>query len=187
MSMRLLKTATLIVATAVSAIAYEPVSCKRNDTQDLSKAQHITASITDGDNFCTMLTGYGVKSVAGNEGCSEAYCQGKIVDDGHPMSSGYILSSHFEKTDSYMQITGCINSAVWAQDPDDDGGQMDSQGWPFHCVGYPKFVSQIEPATNTFCIRCCDKDDNVDCNTSKSTLGCPVVIPGRYEMSDGSP
>lgn len=176
MSMRLLKTATLIVATAVSAIAGDPVTCTRNDTQDISKAQHITASITDGDNFCTMLTGYGVKNVASNEGCGEAYCQGKIVAGGHPMPPGYILSSNFEKTEHYTQITGCINSAVWAQDPLDDGGQMDSHGWSYSCVGYPKFVSLIEPATNTFCIRCCDKDDNADCNTSKKNTSLVSML-----------
>ncbi|KAG9320226.1 hypothetical protein KVV02_005145 [Mortierella alpina] len=182
----LVKTILLLVAAAAPAFAYEPVTCTRNDTQDLSKAVHITASITDADNFCTMMTGYGVNPVAPNEGCGEVYCQGKIVADSHPMPKGYILSSHYVKNTSYVQITGCIDSSVWGQDPRDDGGQMDSHGWPFKCQGYPKFVSLIEPATNTFCIRCCDKDDNVDCNTSISTKGCWNVIPGVYTMADGS-
>ncbi|KAG0010123.1 hypothetical protein BGZ82_003674, partial [Podila clonocystis] len=81
-----------------------------------------------------MLTGYGVPSIASYEGCSESYCQGKIVDDGHPMPKGYILSSHYEMSDSYVQITGCINSSVWAQNSDDNGGQIDSHAWPFHCA-----------------------------------------------------
>ncbi|KAK3839461.1 MAG: hypothetical protein JOS17DRAFT_671351, partial [Linnemannia elongata] len=70
---------------------------------------------------------------------------------GHSMSPGYILSTHLEVTNSCKQITG-INSVVWAQSPDDGGGQIDSQGWPFHCAGYAKFVSLIEPSKNTFCI-----------------------------------
>ena len=118
--MRLLRIAALFVAIVASVIAYEPIDCIRNDTQDLIKAKHITVSIMDGDNFCTMLTGYGITDVSSHEGCGEVYCQGELVADGHPMPPGYILSSNFEKTDSYAQITGCINSAVWAQDPDDD-------------------------------------------------------------------
>ncbi|KAG0196315.1 hypothetical protein BGX28_010302 [Mortierella sp. GBA30] len=182
----LLKILLLLVTVAVPVFAYEPVDCKRNDTQNLHKAKHITVSITDADNFCTMLTGYGVNQVASHEGCGEVYCLGEIVDDGHPMPEGYILSSHFHKTDTYVQVTGCINSAVWAQDPDDDGGQMDSHGWPFHCKNYEKFVSLLEPSTNTFCVRCCATDDNTDCNTSHSTKGCSTVIPGKYEMPDGT-
>ncbi|KAF9956519.1 hypothetical protein BGZ70_009852 [Mortierella alpina] len=183
----LLKTLLLLAAVAVPALAYEPVNCKRNDTQNLKKAKHITVAITDENNFCTMLTGYGVDDVASHEGCAEVYCQGEVVDDGHPMPEGYILSSHFEKTDTYVQITGCINSEVWKHNPDDDGGQMDSHGWPFHCKNYQKFVSLLEPSTNTYCVRCCDKDDNTDCDTSHSTAGCSKVIPGKYEMKDGSP
>ena len=94
----------LLVAVAVPALAYEPVNCKRNDTQNLKKAKHITVAITDENNFCTMLTGYGVKDVASNEGCAEVYCQGELVADGHPMPEGYILSSHFEKTDTYVEL-----------------------------------------------------------------------------------
>ncbi|KAF9274708.1 hypothetical protein BGZ68_000422 [Mortierella alpina] len=183
----LLKTLLLLAAVAAPALAYEPVDCKRNDTQNLKKAKHITVAITDENNFCTMLTGYGVKDVASHEGCAEVYCHGEVVDDGHPMPEGYILSSHFEQTDHYVQITGCMNSAVWGQHPKDDGGQMDSHGWPFHCKNYKKFVSLLEPSTNTYCVRCCDKDDNSDCDTSHSTGGCSRVVPGKYEMKDGSP
>ncbi|KAG0197901.1 hypothetical protein BGX28_008621 [Mortierella sp. GBA30] len=182
----LLKAALFLVAVAAPAFAYETITCTRNDTQDISKAQHITASITDANNFCTMMTGYSVRPVAPNEGCGEVYCQGALQNDGHPMPKGYILSSHYFKNETYVQVTGCIDSSVWAQDPNDEGGQMDSHGWPFKCAGYKKFVSLIEPQTNTFCIRCCANDDNVDCNTSISTKGCWNVIPGDYTMADGT-
>ncbi|CAO3570299.1 unnamed protein product [Mortierella alpina] len=181
-----LKKALLLVAAAAPLISGEKLTCTRNDTQVLKDAKHITASITDANNFCTMLTGYGVKPVAENEGCGEVYCHGEVKDDGHPMPEGYILSSNYLKTPDYVQITGCINSSVWAQDPLDDGGQMDSHGWPFHCAGYKKFVSLLEPSTNTFCLRCCVEKENVHCNTSISTHGCYNVIPGNYTMADGS-
>ncbi|KAF9953664.1 hypothetical protein BGZ72_005242 [Mortierella alpina] len=181
-----LKKALLLVAAAAPLISGEKLTCTRNDTQILKDAKHITASITDANNFCTMLTGYGVKPVAENEGCGEVYCYGEVKDDGHPMPEGYILSSNYLKTPDYVQITGCMNSTVWAQDPLDDGGQMDSHGWPFHCAGYKKFVSLLEPSTNTFCLRCCVEKENVHCNTSISTHGCYNVIPGNYTMADGS-
>ncbi|KAF9287043.1 hypothetical protein BGZ68_002311 [Mortierella alpina] len=184
-----LKQALLLVAVAAPLISGEKLTCTRNDTQILKDAKHITASITDANNFCTMLTGYGVKPVAENEGCGEVYCYGEVKDDGHPMPEGYILSSNYLKTPDYVQITGCIDSSVWAQDPLDDGGQMDSHGWPFHCAGYKKFVSLLEPSTNTFCLRCCVEKENVHCNTitppastipSRATpTTTPLVIPPK--------
>ncbi|KAG0333995.1 hypothetical protein BG004_000600 [Podila humilis] len=170
-----------MAATPVAVLAYEPVTCT-----PINKTRSIIASIDDASNFCTFMTGYGVDPVAPNEGCAGVYCHGKVKNGAQPMPKGYILSSNYAKNTSYVQVTGCIDSSVWAQNPLDDGGQMDSHGWPYSCQGWAKFVSLIEPATNTYCIRCCDKDDNVDCNTSISTKGCWNVIPGQYTMADGS-
>ncbi|KAF9921117.1 hypothetical protein FBU30_008894 [Linnemannia zychae] len=168
---------------AAPVLAYEPVTCTtKNQTQP------IITSIDSADQFCTFMTGYGVAPVAPNEGCGAVYCYGQQKNGGLKMPDGYILSTNYLKNDTaqYVQVTGCINSAVWAQDPLDDGGQMDSHGWPYSCAGYKKFVSLLEPATNTFCIRCCMSTDNSDCNTSISTKGCWNVIPGVYTMADGS-
>ncbi|KAG0299150.1 hypothetical protein BGZ98_010296 [Dissophora globulifera] len=102
------------------------------------------------------------------------------------MPAGYILSANYLVSTNFTQVTGCIDSSKWGQNPTDDGGQMDSHGWPYSCVGFKKFVSLIEPATNTYCLRCCNADNNIDCNTSISTKGCWNVIPGTYAMADGS-
>ncbi|KAF9409116.1 hypothetical protein BGZ94_002076 [Podila epigama] len=166
---------------AAPVLAYEPVTCT-----PINKTRSIITSIDSADSFCTMLTGYGVKPVAPNEGCAGVYCHGPVKNGAQPMPPGYILSSNFVKNTSYVQVTGCLNSTVWAQDPFDDGGQMDSHGWPYSCQGWAKFVSLIEPRSNTYCIRCCDKDNNVDCDTSHSTKGCWTVVPGKYTMADGS-
>ncbi len=157
-----MKTVLLLAALAAPALAYEPVTCQKNATQN------IVTSVTSATEFCTMLTGYGVTPVAPNEGCASVYCYGPASKLGPPMPKGYILSANYAINTTYVQVTGCIDSSVWAQNPTDEGGQMDSHGWPYSCVGYKKFVSLIEPATNTFCLRCCANDDNVDCNTSKS-------------------
>ncbi|KAG0358166.1 hypothetical protein BG005_002637 [Podila minutissima] len=177
----LIKTLLVLVAMAAPALAYEPVTCT-----PINKTRSIIASVDSADNFCTFMTGYGVDPVAPNEGCAGVYCHGTVKNGAQPMPKGYILSTNYLKNATYVQVTGCIDSSVWAQNPLDDGGQMDSHGWPYSCQGWAKFVSLIEPATNTFCIRCCDKDNNVDCNTSISTKGCWNVIPGQYTMADGT-
>ncbi|KAF9374806.1 hypothetical protein CPC16_001061 [Podila verticillata] len=177
----LIKTLLVLVAMAAPALAYEPVTCT-----PINSTRSIIASIDDANDFCTFMTGYGVNPVAPNEGCAGVYCQGKVKNGAQAMPAGYILSSNYAKNTSYVQVTGCIDSSVWAQNPQDEGGQMDSHGWPYSCQGWAKFVSLIEPATNTFCIRCCDADNNVDCNTSISTKGCWNVVPGLYTMADGS-
>ncbi|KAF9090350.1 hypothetical protein BGX29_011527 [Mortierella sp. GBA35] len=171
-----------ILASPLLVSAYEPVTCAKNATQN------IVTSITSADAFCTMMTGYGVTPVAPNEGCASVYCHGPASKLGPPMPKGYILSANYavSPNNTYVQVTGCIDSSVWGQNPTDEGGQMDSHGWPYSCQGWKKFVSLIEPATNTFCIRCCSEDNNVDCNTSISTKGCWNVVPGLYQMADGS-
>jgi len=179
------KTTLLLAALAAApaVLALEPVTCS-----PINATRSIITSIDSADQFCTFLTGYGVRPVAPNEGCGGVYCQGAVKSGGQPMPKGYILSSNYARNDTnqYVQVTGCIDSSVWAQDPTDEGGQMDSNGWPYSCTGYNKFVSLIEPATNTFCIRCCMASDNSDCNTSISTHGCWNVVPGLYTMPDGS-
>lgn len=171
-----------VLAAPMLVSAYEPITCTKNATQN------IITSITSADEFCTMLPGYGVYPVAPNEGCASVYCYGAASKLGPPMPKGYILSANYavSPNNSYVQITGCLDSSVWAQNPTDEGGQMDSHGWPYSCQGWKKFVSLIEPASNTYCIRCCSEDNNVDCNTSISTKGCWNVVPGLYQMADGT-
>ncbi|KAF9901729.1 hypothetical protein EC991_005768 [Linnemannia zychae] len=184
MFMKAIASLAILAATPLLAVvsAYEPVTCQKNATQN------IVTSITSADSFCTMLPGYGVYPVAPNEGCASVYCYGAASKLGPPMPKGYILSANYavSPNNSYVQVTGCIDSSVWGQNPTDEGGQMDSHGWPYSCQGWKKFVSLIEPASNTYCIRCCSEDNNVDCNTSISTKGCWNVIPGLYQMADGS-
>ncbi|KAF9184620.1 hypothetical protein BGZ50_003574 [Haplosporangium sp. Z 11] len=159
-----------------------PTTCTRNETRAT------VTSITDADNFCTMLTNYGASPVAQYEKCASAYCHGTPANGAKPMPEGLILSSHFaeDKDKGYVQITGCIDAAKWGLNSTDEGGQMDSHGFPYTCQGYKKFVSLLEPSTNTFCIRCCKDNNKSDCNTSISTKGCMAIVPGKYTMADGS-
>ncbi|KAG0366471.1 hypothetical protein BGZ54_005306, partial [Gamsiella multidivaricata] len=74
-----MKAALFAVALAAPALAYEPVTCQKNATQN------IVTMIKDATQFCTMLTGYGVTPVAPNEGCASVYCYGPASDLGPPM------------------------------------------------------------------------------------------------------
>ncbi|KAI8348720.1 hypothetical protein B0O80DRAFT_462121 [Mortierella sp. GBAus27b] len=157
-----LRAALVAAVLAAPALAYEPVTCAKNATQNI-----VTSISPSTNSFCTMLTGYGVYPVAPNEGCASVYCYGAQSSLGPEMPKNYILSTNYLVNDTYTQVTGCIDSSVWGQTPTDEGGQMDSHGWPYSCQGFAKFVSLIEPQTNTYCLRCCKNNDNVDCNTSK--------------------
>ncbi|KAG0361047.1 hypothetical protein BGZ54_009263 [Gamsiella multidivaricata] len=192
----------LVAAIAAPALALEePSNCV------VPATRNNWTSITDENNFCTMLSPKGSQNVAPDEACATSYCFGKGTTNplkqeessvNNPaMPEGLILSSHLStgRNESgtagsgWVQITGCMNGAVWGLNATDDGGQMDSHGWRYSCIGYNKFVSLLEPSSNTYCIRCCKgtKDDTErDCITNKSDKGCWNLIPGDYSMKDGS-
>ncbi|KAG0002255.1 hypothetical protein BGZ80_001273 [Entomortierella chlamydospora] len=181
------KTLFVLATIAASAFAEEFSNC----TRPAGGFHNVTEVNADGS-FCTMLPPYGVNNVAINEACANSYCfNGKYTNTSTHLvgPSDLILSSHYvaNTTNSYVQITGCIDGSKWGLSPTDEGGQMDSHGWKYTCSGYKKFLSLLEPATNTFCIRCCNGADvDADCNTSHSTDGCWNLIPGQYTMADGS-
>ncbi|KAF9175441.1 hypothetical protein BGX20_005306 [Mortierella sp. AD010] len=161
------KTLFVLATIAASAFAEEFSNC----TRPAGGFHNVTEINADGS-FCTMLPPYGVNNVAINEACANSYCfDGKYTNSSTHLvgPSDFILSSHYvaNTTNSYVQITGCIDSSKWGLSPTDEGGQMDSHGWKYTCSGYKKFLSLLEPATNTFCIRCCNGDNvDSDCNTS---------------------
>ncbi|KAG0335648.1 hypothetical protein BG000_007360, partial [Podila horticola] len=93
-------TKTLLFAALVApaVLAYEPVTCS-----PVNATRSIITSIDSADSFCTFLTG-------------------PVKNGGLPMPKGYILSSNYARNDTnqYVQVTGCIDSSVWAQDPMDE-------------------------------------------------------------------
>ncbi|KAF9344027.1 hypothetical protein BGX26_004900 [Mortierella sp. AD094] len=181
------KTLIVLATIAASAFAEEASNC----TRPAGGFHNVTEVNADGS-FCTMLPPYGVQNVAINEACANSYCfNGKYTNTSTHLvgPTDLILSANYlaNTTNSYTQITGCIDGSKWGLSATDEGGQMDSHGWKYQCAGSKKFLSLLEPATNTFCIRCCNGDNvDVDCNTSKSTAGCWNLVPGLYTMADGS-
>ncbi|KAF9197450.1 hypothetical protein BGZ49_002098 [Haplosporangium sp. Z 27] len=180
------KAVIALAAVAAPVLALEPVTCNRVGT-----FHNVTEINADGT-FCTMLPPYGSQEVAPDEGCANSYCFGPKYTNttSHLVGpSNFILSVNYVQntTNQFTQITGCIDGSKWGLNPTDEGGQMDSHGWLYNCANSKKFVSLIEPATNTYCIRCCNGNNvDVDCDTSHSTRGCWNLIPGVYAMADGS-
>ncbi|KAF8933997.1 hypothetical protein EDD21DRAFT_411153 [Dissophora ornata] len=183
----------LLIAAIALVNAEEPATCP------VPAVRYNTTAIVDASNFCTMLPASGVQDVATYEACALSYCMGSDFDalkgtadfpiGTLPMPTGFIKSAHFVQNDTnnFVQITGCMDSSVLKLNASDEGGQMDSHGWQYKCHGYKKFLSLVEPATNTYCIRCCNGTDvDVDCDTSHSTSGCWNLIPGLYTLSDNS-
>ncbi|KAF9399618.1 hypothetical protein BGX21_005921 [Mortierella sp. AD011] len=172
------KTLFVLATIAASAFAEEFSNC----TRPAGGFHNVTEINADGS-FCTMLPPYGVNNVAINEACANSYCfDGKYTNSSTHLvgPSDFILSSHYvaNTTNSYVQITGCIDSSKWGLSPTDEGGQMDSHGWKYTCSGYKKFLSLLEPATNTFCIRCCNGDNvDSDCNTTGSSTTAAAANP----------
>ncbi|KAF9430216.1 hypothetical protein BGZ76_000914, partial [Entomortierella beljakovae] len=161
----LLKTLFVIAALAAPAFAEEPSNCKR----DVSGYHNVTEINADGS-FCTMLSPFGSQEVAPDEACANSYCFGGSYTNTSTHLVGpkdLILSVNYveNKTAQYTQITGCMDGSKWGFNPIDQGGQMDSHGWQYSCKGYKKFVSLLEPQSNTYCIRCCNGDVDVDCDT----------------------
>ncbi|OZJ04311.1 hypothetical protein BZG36_03167 [Bifiguratus adelaidae] len=146
----------------------------------------ITGYLTDASNFCLWLPPQpGMGTISDNEWQAQAFCTtpSSEAPGAHAMPSGFIQSAHFVSGTNYVQVTGQINPTVYGMQSTDYGGQMDPRApTGAVCAGYAGFVSLIEPATATYCIRCCNGNwkDNSLCGTGRSQDGCAVIVPGDY-------
>ena len=120
-------------------------------------------------------------------GGMRSYCTKPYDDSQGQLASNFWTAAHFKKTNSYVQITGCINpSAQSVLLSNDGGGQYDSNGnggagnpAGSVCLGYSSYVELVEPDSKRACIRCCHND--ADCDVSQDEAGCESVIPGNYD------
>ncbi|KAI8146660.1 hypothetical protein BJV82DRAFT_599366 [Fennellomyces sp. T-0311] len=164
----------LAVILALAATSY---------AQTVSDNPYITLEVKDATNFCTFLPPADSvdRNIASTEYIANVYCMGstpqaKAVGK---LADGFIQSAHFLATDSYVQVTGQIDPVKGNLNATDEGGQYDivmPKGAV--CVGWKHFVNLIEPAGNTYCIRCCHS--KVDCNRGISEKGCAHIVPGDY-------
>ncbi|KAL9546635.1 hypothetical protein MBANPS3_006575 [Mucor bainieri] len=141
------------------------------------------AQVVDANNFCVFLPPNDSKDriIADTEWNAQAFCIGNTpkAKNAGKLDSDFIQSAHFLKTDQYVQVTGQINPAKAKLIASDEGGQMDVRApMGSSCAGWKYYVNLIEPAGNTYCMRCCNDDRT--CNRGISEKGCAHIIPGDY-------
>lgn len=118
------------------------------------------AQVVDANNFCVFLPPNDSEDriISDTEWNAQAFCIGdtpKAINAGK-LNSGFIQSAHYLKTDEYVQVTGQINPAKAKLIASDEGGQMDIKAPKgSSCAGWKYYVNLIEPAGNTYCMRCC--------------------------------
>ncbi|ORX45881.1 hypothetical protein DM01DRAFT_1339840 [Hesseltinella vesiculosa] len=143
----------------------------------------MVAQVVDANNFCVFLPPDSVanRNIADSEWQAQSFCMGNTPNakGANNLYSGFIQSAHYVATNTYVQVTGQIDPTKAKLNATDDGGQMDvAAPKGSSCAGWLFYVNMIEPATNTFCMRCCN--DKVTCNRGISQKGCAHVIPGDY-------
>lgn len=128
--------------------------------------------------FCSFMPPKPGDNVGATENDGIPFCTDPSLG-GQVFPAGFIKSAHFLKTDDYTQVTGTINRDAYKLHASDGGGQYDNKDVKgVTCNGYKYFVNLIEPDSNTFCIRCCE--DQEDCNLGISSYGCSRIVPGDY-------
>ncbi|KAI7856516.1 hypothetical protein BDC45DRAFT_460159 [Circinella umbellata] len=160
-------------------------SKKHETTDDTTPAEQKSplVKIKNADDFCFFLPSEPNQEVAPTEDYGVAHCTSSDVIEGNKVfPDGFITKMHYNKTSTYVQVTGYLDSEKYGLLANDEGGQYDNhnKGKPIgaKCDGYPHFVNLVEPANQRFCIRCCEF--KADCNTGRSQYGCINVIPGDY-------
>ncbi|KAJ3107985.1 hypothetical protein HDU97_002565 [Phlyctochytrium planicorne] len=145
-----------------------------------------TVSILDQSNFCLLLP-----SLPGNgngDGVANAVarCVGNAYTPGSDrLGDDVILSGHFVKTPSELQITGRINSSALML-PFNSGVSRfvyDDTKLSSACYGFDRYAQIVE--TNSFCIRCCktsggDGDSFKSCWSVSEASTCRTAIKGNY-------
>ncbi|KAI8099778.1 uncharacterized protein BX664DRAFT_253954, partial [Halteromyces radiatus] len=157
---------------------------QQNTTTPSDAPPNPKVQLTSENDFCLFLPPAPGLEVAINEDNGIPYCMNPTTVQGSkPFPQGFITTAHYQKTDTYTQITGFFDRTLYNLSATDEGGQYDSHAHHkptgASCQDFPFFVSLIEPSNNRFCIRCCQNTE--DCKTGISQRGCARVIsPGNY-------
>ncbi|KAI9499576.1 hypothetical protein BDB00DRAFT_752880, partial [Zychaea mexicana] len=141
------------------------------------------AQVVDASNFCTFLppSDSTDRVISDTEYMAQVFCMGNtpLAVGAGTIPDGFIQSAHFVATDDYVQVTGQIEPSKANLDVTDWGGQYDIKAPnPSACAGYNFYVNLVEPASYTYCMRCCNTETN--CNRGISEKGCAHIIPGDY-------
>ncbi|KAF8469258.1 hypothetical protein DFH94DRAFT_774092 [Russula ochroleuca] len=152
-----------------------------------------TVFITGENDFALLLPAMSGELVSDAERDAKSFCTPNGSSDlcTNRMPDGFITAAALTSANdnSWIQVTGCIDSTKFQLDPNDAGGQFD--------VRYPNgaqctfggrrasFIELVEPALNRFCLRCCSTpNDQINCNSHRDRSGCENAIPGTYDFPE---
>ncbi|KAI8981490.1 hypothetical protein BDB01DRAFT_701161, partial [Pilobolus umbonatus] len=141
------------------------------------------AQVVDAMNFCVFLppTDSSDRLIGTTAWMANSFCMGETPEatGAEILPEEFIRSAHYVETDTYVQVTGQMNATKANLVTNDQGGQHDNKA-PLgsSCAGWSHYINLIEPALNTYCIRCCN--DETSCNQGSPEKGCSQLIPGDY-------
>ncbi|KAI9311744.1 hypothetical protein BX666DRAFT_1995217 [Dichotomocladium elegans] len=145
----------------------------------LDKRAGVNIEVTSASNFCSYLPPKEGDNVGTTENDGVPYCTSVQSAGTKQFPEGFIVSSHYQATSTYKQVTGRIDRTKYKLSASDGGGQYDNRNIVGStCNGWKYFVNLVEPDVNIFCIRCCTTQ--ADCNLGLSTYGCQRIVPGIY-------
>ncbi|KAG0931726.1 hypothetical protein G6F57_014897 [Rhizopus arrhizus] len=143
------------------------------------KKRAYSIQLESDSDFCSFMPPHAGDDVGGTENDGVPMCTNASLG-GEEFPTGFIQSSHYLSTSSYVQVTGTIDASKYSLSSSDGGGQYDNKDIDgVTCNGYKYFVNLIEPDSSTFCIRCCESQS--DCRLGISTKGCQEIVPGNYD------
>jgi hypothetical protein len=147
-----------------------------------------TVHINSEQDFALLLPNKPGELISDAENDGVSYCSQGCKNT---FPDGFITGSVVRKADdgSWIQITGCLNTALHSFAKDDNGGQFDVRfpnGAQCSFGGYgASFIEQIEPNASRFCLRCCSSpNDQTNCNSHQDKAGCKTAVPGVYKFGE---
>ncbi len=139
-----------------------------------------TLAVNSASKFCSFLPPKPGQDIASSEESAIAFCTDPTLAPGaKKFPAGFIVSAHFVRTSTYVQVTGRIDRTKYKLKASDGGGQYDPRA-PVGAsvIGWALFVNIVEPDSNLFCIRA--GNNPLDIKLNMSAQGCEVVVPGNY-------
>lgn len=91
------------------------------------RVENIDIQVTSNDNFCSYLPPSPGETIAKGEGNAVPFCTQKQEPGTRTFPEGFIVSSHFDQTDTYVQVTGRIDPSKYELSESDGGGQYDNK------------------------------------------------------------